>query len=395
MSDFDIVVIGGTVEGLAAARTAHALGAKVAIVEAGAIGAQELQSGRIPIGALIKAARVFNQCRESMEFGIRSDNVRVTWSALKLRIADVQDDIRALWREQLKEQGIEHFKGTARFEDAHTIVIESKAGEKTVTASKFIQAAGDVAEEPQINGLAETGSLTIAQLFALPEMPRSLTILGSSAVAVELAFALARLGCKVTVLSCGDALLPGEDHEISVFAEKLLQQEGVVLHTGANIQGATVEGEKKQITFEINGEVQQAESRHILTLTSPPPTAREQLESRIVLTEPGIAAFGLSEAQAREKWNDVQIFQQRVSELERSIIEGETRGFIKLVTGDKGRILGAHIAGQNAGELLMPFLVAMQTEKQTLQMVSQIALPATLSEAVQYVLTKYTQANSN
>jgi|GEM_PF-3333065 len=394
MSDFDIVVIGGSVEDLAAARTARASGAKVAIVAPGAIGAEELQSGRIPIGALIKAACVFNQCRESMEFGIRSDNVRVTWSALKLRIADVQDDIRAMWREQLKEQGIEHLKGTARFEDAHTIVIESKTGEKTVTASKFIQATGDVPEQPQIDGLTEIGSLTVAQLFALPEMPRSLTILGSSAVAVELAFALARLGCKVTVLSGDAALLPGEDHEISAFAEKLLQQEGVVLHTGANIQSATVEGEKKQITFEANGELQHAESRHILALASPPQTTREQLESRIVLTQPGIAAFGLSEARAREKWNDVQVFQQRFSQLERCIVEGETRGFIKLVTGDKGRILGAHIAGQNAGELLMPFLVAMQSENRSFQMVSQIALPSTLSEAVQGVLAEYALANS-
>jgi pyruvate/2-oxoglutarate dehydrogenase complex dihydrolipoamide dehydrogenase (E3) component len=392
MFDFDIVVVGGNAQALAAARTARASGAKVAIAEPGAIGAEELQAGRIPISALIKAAGVFNQCRESMEFGIRSDNVRVTWSALKLRIADVQDDIRALWRTQLKEQGIEHLKGTLRIEDTHTAILESKSGERTITASKFIQATAPAPELPQIEGLAQTGYLTIAQLFALPEMPRSLTFLGSNAVAVELAFALARLGCRVTVLCTDATLLPGEDHDISAFAEKLLQQEGVALHTGANIQSATVEGEKKQVTFEANSEVQQAESRHILALAAEVPV--ENLESRIVLTQPGIAAFGLSEAQARQKWDDVQIYQQRLSQLERCIIEGETRGLVKLVTGDGGRILGAHVAGHNAGELLLPFIIVMQSGSSFAFNTPLTAPPSTMSEAVQCVLVEYAQANS-
>ncbi len=448
MSDFDIVVIGGTSEGLAAARTARTFDAKVAIVEPGALGAEELQSGRIPIGALIKAAGVYNQCQESMEFGIRSDNVRVTWSALKLRIADVQDDVRALWREQLKAQDIEHLKGTARFEDAHTLSIESKTGRQTVTASKFILATGDVLAEPEIDGLAETGSLTITQLFALPEMPRSLTILGNGAVAVELAFALARLGCKVTVLHSDTTILPEEEYEISAFAEKLLLQEGVVLHAQADIQSARQDGEKKQVAFETNGEVQYAEARHILALpqkridlasfnieavgvtwnaqavqtdeylqaapnlwvsgvpisagvhasgtlaarnalASSPQAVHEHSNSRIVSTDPGIATFGLTEAQAREKWNDVQTFEHRFSQLERAIVEGETRGFVKLVTADNGRILGAHIAGQNAAELLTPFLVAMQSGNRFSQL---IPLPFTFSESVHCVLAEYVRA---
>lgn len=453
MPEFDIVVIGVTREGLAAAHAARTLGAKVALVEHGTFGGEELAAGRIPIGALIKAAHVFSQCRESMEFGIRSDNIRVTWSAVKLRIADVQDDLRNLWRSQLKENGIELLKGTARFEDANTLHIEGKNGPQALHTAKYILATGRVPGQPQVAGLAETGYLTPAQFFTLPEMPRSLTILGNDARAVELSFAMARLGCKVTLVHGDTTLLPKEDQDISAFAEKLLLQEGVTLHARATIQCTRLEGEKKQLVFEVDGQAQQAESRHILpldenlldldslnpeaigitgdfsaiqcdeylqaapnvwvcgtlanpqaeasgalaarnALTGSPQTVAQHPTARILFTDPGIAAIGLSEARAREQWSDVQIFQRKFSHHERAVIEGETRGFVKLVTGNKGRILGAHIAGQNAGDLLMPFIVALQQNENAPKWATFATSNATLSDAVQRVLAEYAAAVS-
>lgn len=453
MPEFDLVVIGATRQGLAAAHAARALGARVAIVEQGTLGGEELASGRIPVAALIKAARVLNQCRESMEFGVRSDNIRLAWSAAKLRIADVQDDVRNLWRSQLNENGIELFKGTAQFENADTLGIKTKTSFQSLSAKKYIIAVDQTVAQAQIAGLAETGYLTPAQFLTLPEMPRSLTILGNTALAVELAFAVARLGCKVTLVHTSDALLPGEEAEISAFAEKLLLQEGIALHARATILQARAEGEKKQIVFEADGQMQQAEARYILplneqrqdlaalnlnalgvlssssfiqsdpylqaapnvwvcgtladpqteasgalaarnALTASPQTVAQQPTARILFTDPGIAAIGLSEARAREQWNDVQVFTHKLSQHERALIEGETRGFIKLVSGNDGGIVGAHIAGQNAGDLLAPFIFALQQGENAPHWAGTTTSNATLSDAVQRVLADYAAAVS-
>jgi pyruvate/2-oxoglutarate dehydrogenase complex dihydrolipoamide dehydrogenase (E3) component len=97
-------------------------------------------------------------------------------------------------------------------------------------------------------------------------------------------------------------------------------------------------------------------------------------------TDPEIARVGLTEEEARREYSDVKIFQQEFSKLDRAIIEGETRGFTKVVTTGSGRILGAHIVGPSAGELIHPFVFALQNGALIQEFGETIFVYPTLSE---------------
>jgi pyruvate/2-oxoglutarate dehydrogenase complex dihydrolipoamide dehydrogenase (E3) component len=211
----------------------------------------------------------FDTVKRAEEFGVHVEKPRLIWSAVKLRIADVRDEIKALERRELERSGLEIIHGTARFQDAQTLLVQTRDGERTISARKFIIASGSRVRLPDIEGLGDIDYLTHENVFDLPSLPRTMTMIGGGPIACELAQAFARFGTKVTLLQKADRLLTKEDSEISTAAQRVLEQEGVSIHLGIEIQRvACDENEKFPVEWrDANSSSQNTTSSRLLVAT--------------------------------------------------------------------------------------------------------------------------------
>lgn len=443
--DYQLVVIGAGTAGLVSSFVAAGLGAKVLLVERDRMGGECLWTGCVPSKTLIKSARVWDTVQRAAEFGVHVEKPRVVWNAVRLRIADVRDEIKALEREQMQQSGVEFVSGTARFLDSQTIEIHGKDGTRTVRGEKFILATGSKVKWPEVPGIEESGCITHEQVFDLPSMPRTLAILGGGPISCEIAQAFARFGSRVTLLQKGAHLLPREDAEISEAALKLLRQSGVTVHLEATANTVQREDDGIHLDFTSEGGAQTVRASNLLVATGKRPefaglnlesagvktsedgvvvddhlrtsapniwacgdlvgrylfTHVAEYEAKIAaqnallpvkakvdysavpwttFTDPEIARVGLTETEANEKFGQCKVFRAEFKDLDRAIIEGEAQGFLKIVTGESGRILGAHIIGPSAGELIHPFITAVREGGLVQEFAEAMHVYPTLSE---------------
>jgi pyruvate/2-oxoglutarate dehydrogenase complex dihydrolipoamide dehydrogenase (E3) component len=444
---YDVAVIGGGTAGLVSGVLAKSLGAKTVLIEKARIGGECLWTGCVPSKALIKSARVFDTVKRAEEFGVHVEKPRLIWSAVKLRIADVRDEIKALERRELDRSGLEIVNGTARFQDAETLLVQTRNGKRAINARKFIVACGTKVRTPDIAGLDEIDYLTHENVFDLPSLPRSMTIIGGGPIACELAQAFARFGTQVTLLQKADRLLTKEDAEISTAAQRVLEQEGVSIHLSAEVQRVAMgEDEKLHVQWrDANGSPQKTTSSRLLVatgktveLTELNPGAagiqwnrdgvvvddylrttapniwacgdvtgqylfthvaeyqakiaaqnallplKAKADYRVVpwttFTDPEISHLGLTEDEARHEHGDIKVYRAHFKELDRAIIEGETSGFIKVVTTGSGRIVGVHIIGASAGETIHSFVGALHDGALIQEFAESIFVYPTLAE---------------
>jgi pyruvate/2-oxoglutarate dehydrogenase complex dihydrolipoamide dehydrogenase (E3) component len=150
--DFDLAVIGAGTGGLVSAFVADSLGARVALIEADKVGGECLWSGCVPSKTLVRSAKVFDLVKRSEEFGVHIEKPRLVWNAVRLRVADVRDEIKKGERDELAKTKIEQIIGRAKFTDAQHLEIETKGGTRQISAKKFILATGSSARIPDIEG---------------------------------------------------------------------------------------------------------------------------------------------------------------------------------------------------------------------------------------------------
>ncbi len=248
--DTDVAVIGGGTAGLVSASVAASLGARATMIEADKVGGECLWRGCVPSKTLLKSARVFHTVKGAAEFGVHVEKSRLIWSAVKLRLADVRDEIKANERKALQKSGVETLSGRARFLDNHTLEIKSKSGTTQLTAKKFVLATGSTPRIPDIEGLEEAGYIPPDGLFDKPSLPKSLIFIGGGPVSIEMAQAFARFGASVTVLQHGERILDKEEPEVSALMLKLLRAEGITIYLQAKAKRAEMDGERKKIWFD-------------------------------------------------------------------------------------------------------------------------------------------------
>lgn len=445
--DYDLAVIGAGTGGLVSAFVADSLGARVALIEADKVGGECLWRGCVPSKTLLKSAKVFHLVKGCEEFGVHVEKPRLIWNAVKLRLADVRDEIRKGEREQLAKTEIEQLAGRARFVDAHHLEIENQGAVRQISAKKSIIATGSRAVIPEIPGLIDAEFITYATLFERPNLPKSLIFVGGGPIAIEMAQAFARFGTKVTVLQKGDRILPKEEPEISDLILKLLQNEGVTFHLNAEIHSVEAGEMQKTVYFSVDGSLLSAKAGEIVVATGKTPDfARLELENAgvkatekgievdeklctsakniwacgdvtgkflfthaaeyeakiaaqnailpakakvdfralpwVTFTDPEIAHLGLTREEAEKQHGaaHIKVWKTPFKTLDRAIIEGETAGFIQVVTTGSGVILGVHIIGPSAGEIIASFLPAVR-EGALLQEFAEMIFPyPTLAE---------------
>ena len=231
--DRNLVVIGAGAAGLVSTYIARVVRARVTLVEAQQMGGDCLNTGCVPSKALISSARLAHHMRHADVHGIASVEPQVDFPAVMRRINAI---ITAIEPHDSVERytglGAEVIQGYARLQDPWTVNIESPDGEtRTLTSRAFVIATGAAPVIPDLPGLEAAGYVTSETLWqhlsGLSQVPAQTVVLGGGPIACELSQALARLGSRVTVVLRGDRLLKREDEEISAFAQRQLEREGV------------------------------------------------------------------------------------------------------------------------------------------------------------------------
>ena len=413
MDELDLIVIGGGSAGLVAARTAARLGARVVMVEADRIGGDCTWTGCVPSKALIHAGTVVRQGRAASWTAIAEIDQPAVIAHVRQAIASVYERETP---ESLAREGVEVVSGTARFRDGRSLEV----GERTLTAARVVICTGAAPYTPPVDGLAEAGFLTYRSLFSLERLPASLVVLGGGAVGVELAQSLSRLGTAVTLVEQSERLIPFADPEAGGLLGEVLVAEGVELHLGVSLDRVRRRGDA--VVVEAGGQEIQADQLLVATgrrpriegleleragvrvergairvdqrlRTSAPgiyaagdvtggpqfthyagwqgyaaarnalvPGGVRGLRSGVpwtIFTEPAIGHVGQTLAEARA--DDRHATERRIdlSRVDRAQADGLALGFLKLVSGRRGKLLGASIVSPNAGELINELSLAI------------------------------------
>lgn len=229
--DYDLIVIGAGIAGMVSAVTACGIGKRVAVVEKHKLGGNCTNTTCIPSKALIRLGHAGHELRRLSKQGL------LVAGAQEFQKRNIMPHINRIVErayakdlpETFEAMGIRIFSGVASFLDPHRIAV----GDQTISAAKFIIAAGTSPLVPAIPGLKSVDYLTNETLYNLKELPDSLIILGGGVDGLEYACAFGRLGVKTIVVEASPRLLPAADAELVRTLSGVLKEDGIRLLAGA------------------------------------------------------------------------------------------------------------------------------------------------------------------
>jgi pyruvate/2-oxoglutarate dehydrogenase complex dihydrolipoamide dehydrogenase (E3) component len=438
----DLCVIGAGSGGLAVAAGAVQMGARVVLIEQGKMGGDCLNYGCVPSKSLIAAGRAAHAIRTAGRFGVNGHEPAIDFLGVHDHIKGV---IAAIAphdsQERFQQLGVEVIRAHARFVGPQ----EVEADGRHVRARRIVVATGSSPAVPPIRGLAEMPHLTNETVFDLTERPEHLIVIGGGPIGCELAQAYRRLGARVTVLERFSILPKDDPDAVRVvrdqlFAEAIDVREQVAVErvaregngvaitlknaggeqhiTGSHVLVATgrrvnVDGldlETGGIEYGPKGIKVDARLRttnrrvyaigdvaggpqftHLAAyhagvviknaLFRLPAKVDERAVPWVTFTDPELAHVGLTEALARDRGMAVDALRWDFADNDRAQAECETAGFAKALVDRRGRIHGATIVGERAGELIQPWVLAIASGIRIGAMAQFIAPYPTLGEA--------------
>jgi pyruvate/2-oxoglutarate dehydrogenase complex dihydrolipoamide dehydrogenase (E3) component/uncharacterized membrane protein YdjX (TVP38/TMEM64 family) len=236
--DRNLVVIGAGAAGLVTSYIAAAVRAKVTLVEAHRMGGDCLNTGCVPSKALLRAAKLAHEVTRASAFGLTAAPATVDFGAVMDRVAEA---VRGVAPHDSVERytalGVDVRQGHARLVDPWRVEITAADGTREVlTTRATVIATGAAPTVPPLPGLLDVAFLTSDTLWDLRTGPRRLAVLGGGPIGCELALALARLGCGVTLVEQAPRLLAREDDDVCALAADSLRAAGVVLRLGVAVQ---------------------------------------------------------------------------------------------------------------------------------------------------------------
>jgi pyruvate/2-oxoglutarate dehydrogenase complex dihydrolipoamide dehydrogenase (E3) component/uncharacterized membrane protein YdjX (TVP38/TMEM64 family) len=253
--DRNMVVIGAGAAGLVTSYIAAVVKAKVTLVESHKMGGDCLNYGCVPSKALIKTATLARQMRHSADYGIASAEFKLDFAQVMERVARVIRDVEPHDSvERYTGLGVDVACGSATIVDPWRVkIVRADGSEQTLSTRSIVIATGARPFVPPLPGLDRVGYLTSDTLWGLRELPQRLVVLGGGPIGCELAQAFARLGSQVTQIEMAPRLLLREDDEVSAYARKALEADGVVVLTGHKALRCEQDAEAKSIVVETAG----------------------------------------------------------------------------------------------------------------------------------------------
>jgi dihydrolipoamide dehydrogenase len=261
-TSFDIAIVGGGPGGYVAAIRAAQLGMKTAVVEREHMGGICLNWGCIPTKALLRTSEVYGLIKHAESFGISVKDVSYDAKKIVERSRKVANQLSNGVKMLMRKNKITVFDGTAKLAGSGKLAVAmNDKSNVTLSAKNIIIATG--ARARQLPGLESDGKLvwTYKEAMVPPEFPKSLLVIGSGAIGIEFASFYRTLGAEVTVAEVVDRILPVEDEEVSAFAKRAFEKQGMKILTGAAVsnlkKGAndvtatiTAGGKSEQITVD-------------------------------------------------------------------------------------------------------------------------------------------------
>lgn len=259
---FDVIVIGGGPGGYVCAIRCAQLGLKTVVVERENLGGICLNWGCIPTKALLRSSEIWHLMHRLNEFGFSADNLKFELAPIIERSRKVAGQLSNGVKGLMKKHKITVIEGEAKLKGKGTISVTKNGQSTDYLAKNIVLATGARARE--LPGMQADGKLIWTYRHAMvPEsFPKSLLVIGSGAIGIEFASFYRTLGTEVTVVEVLDRILPVEDEEISAFAAKAFQKQGMKIVTGASVEKldkgannvtATIkakDGKTEQATFE-------------------------------------------------------------------------------------------------------------------------------------------------
>jgi pyruvate/2-oxoglutarate dehydrogenase complex dihydrolipoamide dehydrogenase (E3) component len=268
--EFDFIVIGGGSAGYAAARTAHGLGLRVAVVD----GAEELGGlcilrGCMPSKTLIESADRSLTLRRAGEFGLRAEVAAPEIRVIRDRKRRLIRDFASYRQGQLQDGRFTLVRGRASLAGEREIAVRPLSGEPglVLSARAFGIATGSVVNVPPVPGLREAGFWTSDEALDAEALPRSVVVLGGGAIALEMAHYLEAAGCKVSVIQRSSHFLAGLAPECSDVIAAAYRRRAMDVYLGTKLRGVSKSGSLKRVEFEHEGGLRSVEAEEILVVT--------------------------------------------------------------------------------------------------------------------------------
>jgi dihydrolipoamide dehydrogenase len=437
---FDVIVIGGGPGGYVAAIRAAQLGKKTAVVEKDKAGGRCLNYACIPAKTMLHTAEIFDHAQNSADIGVKVTGAELDWKALGKRRSDVSASLSNGVGGLFKNHKIEFIEGEGSLTEDGNV----RVGDTTYETEKVIIATGSVAMP--IPGVEFSDRvLDTWGAWSLPEQPKSIAIVGAGASGSEIASAYIRFGTEVKLIEMLDQILPAEDKDVVRVVERTFKKQGIEVSTGTPVENVeagdksvkftygdnkaevdylVIAGGRKpdvealgldaaKIELEENGKVkvdefQRTSNKKVYAIGDLVPgaaLAHKAMEEGVVAAEhaagekphpvnldlvpgatfchPQVASVGLTEAQAKEAGHDVKTGKFKLGGVGAGTVYDDRDGMVKLVVDKKyGEIVGAHIVGNRACDMIAE-LVAVMALEGGIQELQQIMHPhPTISEAV-------------
>ena len=408
----DLVILGGGSGGYACALRAAELGKSVVLIERDKLGGTCLHYGCIPTKALLHAAEVADSAREGDKVGVKSSLSGIDMAGVNSYkdgvIAKLYKGLQGL----VKSRKITLVEGTGKFVGPNTVVV----GDDTYVGEKVVLATGSYSKS--IPGLDIGGRvITSSEAIRLDEVPQRVVVLGGGVIGVEFASVFKSFGAEVTIVEALPRLVPNEDEFASKLLERAFRRRKIAFKTGVKFTGAKQTDDAVTVSLESGEEIEAdyllvavgrgpntansgfeeagvtMERGFVLTderlrTNLPnvyavgdivpglqlahrgfaqgifiaediaglnPPVIDEAGIPRVTYCEPEVASVGLTEAQAKEKYGEIQTLTYDLAGNGKSQIL-QTQGAVKLIKtgaeGTPGPVVGLHMVGARVGELI-------------------------------------------
>jgi len=438
---FDTIVIGGGPGGYVAAIRAAQLGKKTAVVEADKAGGRCLNYACIPAKTMLRSAEIYHEAGHSEHLGIVAKDVKLDWEALGKRRADVSASlsggVEMLWKKNKIE--FIHGKGSLTAEG------NVKVGDEVYEAGAVVLATGSVALPIPGVSFGDR-VLDTWGAWSLPERPKKIAVVGAGASGSEIASAYARFGTEVILIEMLDQILPAEDKDIAKVVERVFKKEGIEISTGAPVQNVEAGKSSVKLTYgETTTEVDylciaggrgpdteglglaeagveldeggrkikvdpfqrttnpkvfaigdlvnakalahKASEEGVVAVEAAAGVETHPVDQELMVgatfTHPQVASVGMTEDAAKAAGKDVKVGKQKIAGEGAGTVYEDKDGLVKLVVDAQyGEILGAHIVGNRACDMIAELVATMALEGGYQELARIVHPHPTISEAI-------------
>ena len=446
--DYDLFVIGAGSGGVRASRISSSLGARVAIAEEYRVGGTCVIRGCVPKKLLVYASHFSEDFHDAEGYGWTVGETSHSWPKLIANKDKEIDRLNGIYHNILKNNNVTLYNGRATLLDKNTV----KVGDQTITAKYILIATGGTPVMPDVPGIEH--AISSNEAFHLESFPKRVIVVGGGYIAVEFAGIFNGLGAEVTQLYRSTQILRGFDDDVRNFLAAEIQKKGIQLRTNANpakiektdnglkvtledgdvleadaIMYATGRApntkdiglEEVGVTLKENGAVKvtpdsqtsvdniyavgDVTDRIALTPVAihegmafaetvfggRPRAADHENVPSAVFSQPQVGTVGLTEAEAREKFGAVDIYKSQFRPMKMTLTGGTEQAFVKLIVEPKSDIVvGAHIVGGDAAEIIQAVGIALKCKATKAQFDATVGVHPSLAEEIVTMREKYT-----